>query len=452
MRMMGQSHWLRRHIPHSAGLVSALVFMLGAHLAMSAPAESAAAQLGDDPANGFVITEATPLLFLPLVVAERTYPSTTLTPTTQTTPAMTKVAPSPTPTLPIEVQPPELVYSDCVVRAENHPYADEQISSVVTTTYNSSSRPLSVLYDTDPYPVDGIVDNSTESVYQDEWQQLRWYYYAHAPDATLLSSWNFVYNTMDQLIQKQRDEDGDGTIDLIDEYEYNAAGLLVRNKVNMRTYLYTYDHLQRPTSVYTDFFNDGEVDYGKIYVWSGNVIVAIDDDTDADRVPDRRWNLRYDDHDRLVFAPGLSGDWSYEYDDAGRVTRIETSKSGQWEQTITYDYDPAGRLTRSTYEDHTGENEYIAFTNTCGSSGPQGGGPRGHWGTAHWPEGSSTHVEQPSSALMIGRVIGSEISVVVTPLTSALPWLPVHASDKAITSRAIQGLFLGGLDVSSAMP
>jgi YD repeat-containing protein len=261
--------------------------------------------------------------------------------------------------------PPVLTYGTCVVTAEKHTYGDERVGSVITRHYNELSRPSKIVYDIEPDIADGVVDFRTEISYRGLWQPLISLTYEGSSSAKLIRSIEYAYDSENFLVERRYDDDGDRQPEHIDRLAYDAAGRLIREELDLRTNIYTYDAEGRPASKYVDVLNDGVLDYGTRYIWEGDLIVALEDDDDADGIGERQWPLRYDEQGRLTYAENVVGEWDIRYNDNGWVTEIVLSKMGQWEHTTTYQYDSAGRLTMETYRDHTGDSEYTVYENRC---------------------------------------------------------------------------------------
>ncbi|MEU7906414.1 putative Ig domain-containing protein [Actinoplanes sp. NPDC049118] len=139
------------------------------------------------------------------------------------------------------------------------------------------------------------------------------------------------YNA-DGLLVKLTDPDGDNTT-----YAYNKVGLrTTRIQPGGLVTRYTYDDAGRPSTVTRP---DGNT-IGVSYNAAGDLGGIDHSDADTTDVA-----YEYDDAGRRTKMTDNTGATAYTYDDAGRLT---TSTRGGGD-TVAYGYDPTGRLASLTY-------------------------------------------------------------------------------------------------------
>ncbi len=277
-------------------------------------------------------------------------------------------SPTPTPTLMLDPRPPQLVYGNCTVRRESHGGGDALVTSVDFTRYNGASRPTMRSYDDSDSDgnrhADGVNDYHHEYSYFDEWLPSLIELY-RGDMGGLLSGEYYRYDSLMALTELRHDYDGDGTIDAVDEYQYDDSGRVVRKQGPALAVSYTYDGAGRILTEYWDVLNDGAIDYGYRYVWSDNLITGVGYDNDGDGTVDSTGARTYDNEGRLVFAEDVTGDWSFAYTAEGWLASERLDITGHWESTLEYGYDTEGRLVLETYSDHAGFPYYRRFESRC---------------------------------------------------------------------------------------
>ncbi|MEZ4241654.1 MAG: hypothetical protein R3F59_37005 [Myxococcota bacterium] len=138
----------------------------------------------------------------------------------------------------------------------------------------------------------------------------------------------------DQLIREERDQGADGTVDVVNDYTYDADGRLLTVSYHDDYYgdqslSYTYDADGNLVEYTEDQGSDGVIDLRQVdtYDVDGNLIESHLD-TDGDGVDDAIWTYQYDAGLVVTSTVDADGDgnvdtwYTYTYDAQGRETEV----------------------------------------------------------------------------------------------------------------------------------
>ncbi|MBY9077096.1 hypothetical protein KIH86_04025 [Paenibacillus sp. HN-1] len=174
---------------------------------------------------------------------------------------------------------------------------------------------------------------------------------------------DYAYDAANQLKQTKY---GDGSTV---KYEYDLAGRRVKMTDSTGETRYTYDALNRPTSVIDPRGNNVRYEWTVTgqrsrVIYPDNTTVsysydAMDRITQVTDTQNQTTNYRYDANGRLIEKQlpngGLS---SYTYDGVGQLLELKhQSPGGSLLEQLTYVYDPAGNKTRTERQEYGSDED-----------------------------------------------------------------------------------------------
>jgi hypothetical protein len=155
----------------------------------------------------------------------------------------------------------------------------------------------------------------------------------------------YAYDSMGNLLLREKDYNGDGLPERVDRYTYDASGKIIEHAIDddggrntpadgidniLETLRYTVSGMLAFTGVDRDA--DGNVDYSRTYMYNGQGLLhTVEEDIDGDGLVD------------YVEA--------YAYDQDGRLTtkEFDYDRDGAADATESFVYGGQGNLERYTY-------------------------------------------------------------------------------------------------------